>query len=138
MTSEPRDAPYPELKKTHTMAWKGRPWTDHKPPPAAPVWAAIEGLGRYYILVAALELNVFDTLKETGPSTAEVLAEKLDVPVGHLATLLDGVVALGLLDQFVDVYELNDAAKRYLVSDGPATMADLVAVAPGRTKTGPA
>ena len=131
MTSEPRDAPYPELKKTHTMAFKGRPWTDHKPPPAAPVWAAIEGLGRYYILVAALELNVFDTLKETGPSTAEVLAEKLDVPVGHLATLLDGVVALGLLDQFVDVYELNDAAKRYLVSDGPATMADLVAVAPG-------
>ena len=131
MTSEPRDAPYPELKKTHTMAFKGRPWTDYKPPPAAPVWAAIEGLGRYYILVAALELNVFDTLKETGPSTAEVLAEKLDVPVGHLATLLDGVVALGLLDQFVDVYELNDAAKRYLVSDGPATMADLVAVAPG-------
>ena len=38
---------------------------------------------------------------------------------------------MGLLDQFVDVYELNDAAKRYLVSDGPATMADLVAVAPG-------
>ena len=75
MTSEPRDAPYPELKKTHTMASKGRPWTDHKPPPAAPVWAAIEGLGHYYILVAALELNVFDTLKESGPSTAEVLAE---------------------------------------------------------------
>jgi len=35
------------------------------------------------------------------------------------------------LDQFDDVYELNDTAKRYLVSDGPAGMADLVAVAPG-------
>ena len=74
---------------------------------------------------------MFDTLKETGPTTAGALAEKLDVPASHLAILLDGVVALGLLDQFVDVYELNDAAKRYLVSDGPATMADLVAVAPG-------
>ena len=46
MPIEPRDAPYPELKKSHTMANQGRPWTDYKPPPAAPVWAAIEGLGR--------------------------------------------------------------------------------------------
>ena len=65
---EPRDAPYPELKTTHTMAHTGRPWTDYKPPPAAPVWAAIEGLGRYYILLAALELDVFDTLQRLGPS----------------------------------------------------------------------
>jgi len=41
------------------------------------------------------------------------------------------VVALGLLEQFDDVYDLNDTARRYLVSDGPASMADLVAVAPG-------
>ncbi len=27
------DSPYPELKKTHTMAHTGRPWRDHKPPP---------------------------------------------------------------------------------------------------------
>jgi SAM-dependent methyltransferase len=30
-----------------------------------------------------------------------------------------------------DVYELNDTSKRYLVTDGPATMAALVPVAPG-------
>ena len=47
------DAPYPELKKTHTMARKGRPWTDYKPPPAAPVWGVIEGLGSYYMLQTA-------------------------------------------------------------------------------------
>lgn len=131
MTSEPRDAPYPELKKTHTMAHKGRPWTDFKPPAAAPVWAAIEGLGRYYVLLAALELDVFDTLAATGPTTVDVLAERLGVSEPHLGSLLDGVVALGLLDQFTDVYELNDTAKRYLVSDGPASMADLIPVAPG-------
>lgn len=129
--SEPRDAPYPELKKTHTMAHTGRPWTDYKPPPAAPVWAAIEGLGRYYILLAAIELDLFDVLQRTGPVTVESLGETMDLPVDHLRSLLDGVVALELLDQYTDVYELNDAAKRYLVSDGPASMADLIPVAPG-------
>ncbi len=128
---EPRDAPYPELKKSHTMASKGRPWTDYKPPPAAPVWAAIEGLGRYYILLAALELDVFDELQRLGPATVDTIADAMDVPVDHLRSLLDGVVALGLLDQFTDIYELNDTAKRYLVSDGPASMAELVPVAPG-------
>jgi 2-polyprenyl-3-methyl-5-hydroxy-6-metoxy-1,4-benzoquinol methylase len=128
---EPRDAPYPELKKTHTMAHTGRPWTDYKPPPAAPVWAAIEGLARYYILMAALELDVFDTLQRLGPSPVETVAEAIGAPVDHMRSLLDSVVALELLDQFTDIYELNDAAKRYLVSDGPATMADLIAVAPG-------
>jgi ubiquinone/menaquinone biosynthesis C-methylase UbiE len=45
--------------------------------------------------------------------------------------LLDAVVALGLLDQFDGLYEVNDTAKRYLLSDGPACMVDLVPVAPG-------
>ena len=129
--NEPRDAPYPELKKSHTMAHTGRPWTDFKPPAAAPVWAAIEGLGRYYILLAAVELDVFDTLQRLGPAPVETVAAELDVPVDHLRSLLDGVVAQGLLDQFVDVYELNDTARRYLVSDGPASMAELIPVAPG-------
>jgi len=113
------------------MAHKGRPWTDYKPPSSAPVWAAIEGLGRYYILLAALELDLFDQLQQIGPTRVEPFAKAIGVPTEHLRTLLDGVVALGLLDQFELVYELNDTAKRYLVSDGPATMADLVSVAPG-------
>lgn len=113
------------------MAHKGRPWTDYKPPSSAPVWAAIEGLGRFYILLAALELDVFDTLQRLGPSTVEQVSVELEAPVDHVRSLLDGVVALTLLDQFTDVYELNDTAKRYLVSDGPATMAELIAVAPG-------
>ena len=127
----PRDPPYPELKKSHTMAHKGRPWTDYKPPAAAPVWASIEGLARYYILLAALELDVFDTLERLGPSRVDEIASALDCPVDHVGALLDGVVAQGLLDQFVDVYELNDTAKRYLVSNGPASMASLIPVAPG-------
>ena len=87
------DTPYPELKKTHTMAHKGRPWTDYKPPPAAPVWSVIEGLGSYYILLAALELDVFDTLGSTGPVGVDFLARKLDVSESHLQSLLDSLVA---------------------------------------------
>lgn len=131
MSSEPRDAPYPELKKSHTMPRTGRPWTDHKPPPAAPVWTAIEGLARYHVLVAALDLDVFDALGRTGPTDAAGLAANLEVSAPHLESLLDSVVALGLLDQVRGRYELNDTARRYLLSDGPASMADLVAVAPG-------
>jgi len=128
---EPRDAPYPELKKSHTMAHVGRPFTDFKPPAAAPVWAAIEGLARFHVLVAALELDVFDTMQRLGPSTIEQINAELQCSQLHLQTLLDSVVVLGLLDQVNGVYELNDTAKRYLVSDGPATMAALVPVAPG-------
>jgi ubiquinone/menaquinone biosynthesis C-methylase UbiE len=113
------------------MAHVGRPWTAHKPPPAAPVWAVIQGLGSYYVLLAALELDVFDTLRDLGPSPVEPIADHLGASVPHLRSLLDSVVTLGLLDQYRDVYELNDTARRYLVSDGPACMAELVPVAPG-------
>ena len=72
-----RDAPYPELKATHTMARVGRPFTDYKPPPAAPVWAVIEGYGGFHVLVAAIELGVFDALEAIGPATGEELAGKV-------------------------------------------------------------
>ncbi len=127
----PRDPPYPELKKTHIAERVGRPWRDVKPPPAAPVWGVIQGYASYWALVAAVDLGVFDALAAQGPSTVEPLAGALDASPPHLAALLDGLVALGLLDQVRGTYELNETAERYLTSDGPATMAALVAVANG-------
>ena len=125
------DSPYPELKKTHTMARTGRPYTDYKPPAAAPVWDVIEGYGRFHVLCSALELGVFDLLLETGPATADALAARLEVSASHLETLLEGVVSLHLLDRRHGVFELNDTAKRYLISDSPASMAALIPVSPG-------
>ena len=125
------DSPYPELKKTHTMAHVGRPWTDYKPPAAAPVWDVIEGFGRFHVLCSAIELGVFDLLDETGPADAEVLAGRRDVSAPHLETLLEGVVAVGLLDRRNRVFELNDTARRYLLTASPASMAALVPVSPG-------
>ncbi|HZB42016.1 MAG TPA: class I SAM-dependent methyltransferase [Ilumatobacter sp.] len=131
MIIEPRDAPYPELKKSHTMSRTGRPFTDVKPPPAAPVWAAIEGLARYHVLLAAIELRVFDAVLDAEWAESGELAERLGVSPPHLTSLLDGVVALGLLDKVSGRYAANDTTRRYLVSDGPACMAQLVPVAPG-------
>jgi SAM-dependent methyltransferase len=125
------DSPYPELKSTHTMARQGRPWLDRKPPPSAPVWAIIQGFGSYWALVAAIELGVFDGLQRTGPADAGGLADELDVSAIHLAHLLDVLVTFGFLDQLTGTYTLTETATRYLCSDGPASMAALVTVAPG-------
>ena len=125
------DAPYPELKKTHTMAHKGRPWTDYKPPPAAAVWSVIEGFGSYHLLLAALELDVFGTVDRTGPTAIGPLAGEVGASEPHLQALLDSLVTLGLLEQYCSVYGLNNTAERYLTSRGEASMVDLIPVAPG-------
>ena len=125
------DSPYPQLKKTHTMAHAGRPWRDIKPPPSAPVWAIIQGFGSYWSLIAAIDLGVFDELQRGGPSPAATVAERLDVSGAHLRHLLDALVTFGFLEQVSDVYSLTETAERYLCTAGPASMAALVAVAPG-------
>lgn len=125
------DAPYPELKKTHTMARKGRPWRDYKPPPSGSVWGIIQGYGSYWMLVAAVDLGVFDGIQRLGPCRVQVLASDLGVSPPHLEHLLDAMVSFGFLDQVDNVYELTETAERYLCTNGPASMAGLVHVAPG-------
>jgi SAM-dependent methyltransferase len=125
------DSPYPELKKTHTAAHTGTPWRDLKPPPSSTVWSIIQGFGNYWVLVAGLELGVFDTIGADRSVTVDELAAELQCPVAHLRQLLDALVALGVLDQIRERYELNDTAQRYLLDGSVASMADLVRVAPG-------
>jgi SAM-dependent methyltransferase len=125
------DSPYPQLKKTHTMAHTGRPWRDVKPPPSGPVWAVIQGVGAYWTLVAAVELGVFDSIERLGPTAIGPLAAEIDASVPHLQHLCDALVGFGFLDQVDDVYELTETAERYLCTNGPASMASLVRVAPG-------
>lgn len=132
------DSPYPELKKSHVPERVGRPWTDYKPPPSAPVWEVIGGFGSFHVLVAALELGVFDTLADWGANpgippavTAPELADELGVSAPHLEALLDSLAVLGLLERVGGRYGLNDTAARYLTTDGAASMASLVPVAPG-------
>ena len=125
------DSPYPELKKTHTSAHTGTPWRDYKPPPSSTVWNIIQGFGNYWVLVAALDLGVFDAIGIGRSVVVEELAGELQCPVAHLGQLLDGLVSLGVLDQVRERYELNETAERYLLGESVASMADLVRVAPG-------
>lgn len=125
------DSPYPELKKTHTMARTGRPWSDVKPAPSAPVWNVIFGLGAYWILVGAIELGLFDALRAHGPLRPDELADHLESSTPHTAALADALVVLGLLDRHGGRFDLNDCSRRYLCRDSPASMADLVSIAPG-------
>ena len=130
------DAPYPELKKTHTMARTGRPWRDHKPPAAAPVWAVIQGFVDYWVLVAAIELGLFDALARAARSGAgavsvDDVADALGTSPPHTGALLDAHVALGFVESVPGGYVLSDTAERYLTTDGAASMVELVAVANG-------
>ncbi len=68
---------------------------------------------------------------DSGPSTGAELADDLGVSAPHLTTLLEGVVATHLLDQRFGRFELNDTARRYLTTDGAASMSALVPVSPG-------
>jgi len=131
MLDGPRDAPYPELKKTHTMARLGRPWTDVKPAPSAPVWNVIFGLGAYWMLVGAIELGLFDALWDHGPLSPAALADRLESSASHVESLAEALVVLGLLDRHDGRFDLNDCSRRYLCGQSPAPMADLVSVAPG-------
>lgn len=130
-TSMAADSPYPEMKKRHTMAHTGRPWRDYKPPPSGPVWSIIQGVGSYWTLAAAIELGVFDAIELSGPTAIGPLADQLSVSPPHLQHVCDALVTFGFLDQVANVYELTETAERYLCTNGPASMASLVRVAPG-------
>ena len=129
------DSPFPELKKTATIARHGRPFDDPKPPPSAPVWAVIQGFASYWTLMAAIELGVFDALREARDRTPADVARRLTDPAGispaALTPVLDSLVAMGFVDQTGGRYSLTTVAERYLCTDGPASMAALVGVAPG-------
>lgn len=89
------------------------------------------GLASYAVLQAARELDIFNTLEQIGSTTAEKLAEKQNLSETHLQILLDSLVVLGMLDQCRDIYDLNDTSRRYLLSNSPASMSDLLPVAAG-------
>ena len=122
----------PQLKKTHTWptpADRG-PIASRRPP--LPCGRPSTASPATHVLLRGACSSTSSTPWVTlGPSTGRGARRAARRSAPHLRTLLDSVVALGLLDQCNDLYELNDTARRYLVSDGPACMAELVAVAPG-------
>lgn len=67
------------------------------------MWNVIFGLSGYWMLVGAIELGLFDALRDRGPQTSEELAGHLESSAPHTAALADALVVLGLLERHASV-----------------------------------
>ncbi|EFC82962.1 methyltransferase dimerization domain-containing protein [Parafrankia sp. EUN1f] len=100
-------------------------------PGPAPIWEVIHGFTRYWAVVAALGLGLFEQLA-AGPRPASALAAAVGVDEHRTALLADTLVALGLLTHEPAVgYRLGAVATTYLLAGAPRTMVALVRGAPG-------
>ncbi len=77
------------------------------------------------ILHAAAELNVF-TLLHQEPLTAAQIADKIKGDARAIATLLDAVVAIGLLAKLDQTYSCEDSIARLLSADSPESVLPMV------------
>ncbi|MBL7523915.1 methyltransferase domain-containing protein [Frankia sp. CNm7] len=128
------------------------------PPTPAAVWEVIHGFRRYWALVAALDLGLFEALA-SGPLDAAGLAEAVGVDAHRAGLLADALVAMELLTAAPTAtpaagpagaraqtppgraddaagpgglrYALGLVAANYLLTDGQRSMARLVREAPG-------
>ena len=91
----------------------------------APVLDLIEAFRRSKTMFTAVRLGVFDTLADK-PQSAGQLAADLKVNAAALARLLDGCIALGLLQREDDTYTNTPIAAQYLVENSPNTLANYV------------
>lgn len=92
----------------------------------APILDLIEAFRRSKTMFAALRLGVFDRL-EREPQTAAMLAAELKLDAGALARLLNGCVALGLVEHKDQRFRNSPAASKYLASASPDTLSGYIA-----------
>src|ERR1700687_1203491 len=87
-------------------------------------WSELMGTAtafrRSCLLFAAVELGVFPAIAEKG-ARAEEVASAIGVDTWSTTTLLNGLVAVSLLQLEGDRYTI-DPAHRLLLLEGPATM----------------
>jgi acetylserotonin N-methyltransferase len=91
----------------------------------APVLDLIEAFRRSKAMFTAVRLRVFDLLTQKSQS-AEELAATLNVNAAALTRLLDGCIALGLLQREDGKYQNAPVAARYLAADSPDTLANYI------------
>src|SRR5210317_646084 len=75
------------------------------------------------VLLAALELNVFDELRKN-TSDAHELGSALDLPPKPLERLLVALPSLKLLERTEGRYACSPATERYLVKSSPSYFGD--------------
>lgn len=82
-----------------------------------PVWDAWLGLYQAPVISVALELEVFESLRE--PADTATLAEHTGYSVRGLSALLGMLRCLKLLDRHGEQWQLNHASRAYMLNDSP-------------------
>ncbi|MGC4032870.1 MAG: methyltransferase [Tepidisphaeraceae bacterium] len=77
-------------------------------------------------LNAAVTLGVFDAL-DAAPASAAAVAEKTDADAARLVSLLDALVAIGLLEKSETTYALSADARPLLARSSPTCLLDAFA-----------
>ncbi len=95
------------------------------------VWRVINGFSSYWLVVAALELGVFEELAG-GERSVEELAATTASSAHHLAVLLDALAAIGVVTAASRGYASTPESDTFLVRGAPRFMGDLVVHSPGR------
>jgi acetylserotonin N-methyltransferase len=87
----------------------------------APVLESLDGFRRSKTMFAALELGVFERLRQ-GPASAETISKELSLNADAAERLLDACVGSGLLGKKGGVYSNLPVATTYLVRSSPAAL----------------
>jgi acetylserotonin N-methyltransferase len=91
----------------------------------APVLDLIEAFRRSKAMFTAVRLGIFNVLARK-PQSAAQLAADLKVDAAALTRLLDGCIALGLLQRGDGVYSNAPVAALYLADNSPDTLANYI------------
>ncbi len=78
---------------------------------------ALAGVRQYHAVITALDLGVFELLRE--PMTSSECAEKLGCRENLMALLCESLVSAGLLEKNGEVFRANAIARSYLIRDSP-------------------
>jgi ubiquinone/menaquinone biosynthesis C-methylase UbiE len=108
-----------------------------EPPDAGVIWQLINGLGAYWVAVAAVELGVFEAL-DASPMTGEMLAKTIGCDCDRLGAVCDTLVGMKLLDRADEHYELTPESDAFLVGSRTGSMRDLLLHSPGPWDNWPA
>ncbi len=100
-------------------------YSSQNPPSPAPVLDLIEAFRRSKAMFTAVRLGVFDELARK-PQSASELAAALNVNAAALPRLLDGCIALGLLQREDGAYQNAPVAARYLAQNTPDSLANYI------------
>jgi len=73
------------------------------------------------IITAAADLELFEVLSN-GPLNGQKVAEQLEVDLRAVTMLLDGLVALDLLEKHQGCYEISSGVTQFLVKESPSSV----------------